>query len=275
MRALALAILLLPGVAHAGVAEWRLSEVMLAGEGGEPVRFVELETVAGGCWFPTTQVAVYDGAGGVLDAVAPFVESTCFPAGTFLVLATPDAESAFGITAAGAPPALPAAARQVCLRSSGTRYDCVRWDGVTVAVKDLFGPADDSAAVAPPPGLALARTAETHVVAADWTVADPTPGAVNDGDPWDPPDAGPTPDAGATPDAGRMPDGGPIPDAGGVSDGPIPDAGPDARDDRFLDLDAGGGAGCGCRTSASGRTDLLFGLALLFLVRRRIRYDGR
>jgi hypothetical protein len=259
----ALGALATPRLAGAGVAEWRLSETMLAGAGGDgQVRFVEVHTIDGGCWFPTTQIAVYDGAGTVLDAVAPFVETTCFGADTYLVLATAQAEATFGVTAAGLPPAAPAAARQMCLRSSATLYDCVRWDGVTVPVHDLFGPADDSTAVAPPAGLALARIAESHVVAEDWIVAEPTPAAVNDGTPWDPPDAGPTPDAGAdaaVPDAGAAPDGGAgAPDA----------ADPDARDDRFLDLDAGGGAGCGCASSSPRGGDLVLVVLVLAVLRR-------
>ena len=256
-----------PSAAQAGVAEWRLSEALLAGEGGDgQVRFVELETVDGGCWFPTTQVAVYDGAGTALDVVAPFAVTTCFGAGTFLLLATPQAETTFGVSGAGGPPAMPAAARQICLRSSATVYDCVRWDGITTAVHDLFGPTDDTTAVAPPPGLALARIAESHVVAEDWIVAEPTPGAVNDGTPWDPPDAGPVPDAG--PDAGpdaAVPDAGPVPDA---AEGP---GAPDARDDRFLDLDAGGGAGCGCAAQRRGGDLALILVAFALAMRRRSR----
>lgn len=245
------AVAAVPASAAAGVAAWRLSEVQLAGPGGDPAaRFVELHTGAGGCAFPTTQVAVYDGAGDVLDAAAPFVETTCFDAETYLVLP--------------APPSMPAAARQVCLRSSGTIYDCVRWGGVTAPVHDLFGPDDDSAAVAPPAGYALARIADTEVIAADWIVAAPTPGAPNDGEPWTPPDGG-VPDAAPPADAARDPDAAPA----------APDAPPpDARNDRFLDLDPQGGAGCGCQGPGGGAGGLALVIAAL-ATRTRARRDRR
>jgi MYXO-CTERM domain-containing protein len=230
-------------LAFMGVIAWRLFEVQTAPTAG---RFVEIHNAEAGCWFPTTQVAVYDGAGTVLDAVAPFTSTTCFPADTFLVL--------------GVPPQMPAAARQVCLRSSGTIYDCVRWSALTVPVHDLFGPDDDSVAVPPPAGYALARIADSDVVADDWIVAEPTPGGPNDGTPYVPPDAGPGPDAGPPADAGIVPDAGPRPDAGVPPDAPFR---PDAGDDRYLDLDAQGGAGCGCQSGGEpGAGSLLLLLAL-------------
>jgi hypothetical protein len=225
-------------LAWLGVVAWRLFEVQPA---PAPDRFVELHTINGGCLYPTTQIAVYDGAGTVLDAVAPVTVTTCYPADTYLLV--------------GVPPAFPAEARQACLRSSGTIYDCVRWDGVTVPVHDLFGPDDDSAAAPPPSGYALARIGDTEVVADDWIVAEPTPGAPNDNPPVDPPDAGPHPDAAPPADAAPRPDA--STDARASSD---------ARDDTFLDLDAQGGAGCGCQGGADASA--LVALALLLLLRQ-------
>lgn len=254
--ALAAAVICAPAAARAGGASWRLSEVLPRGDGGDPaIRFVELYATADGCWFPTTQVAVYDGAGAVLDTAAPFAETTCFDADAYLLLATAEAGAAFGVTPDRAVvPAMPASARQVCLRSTTTIYDCVRWGAVSAPVHDLFGPDDDTAAAAPPPGVSAARVVETHVVAVDWELQAPTPRALNDGEPHVPPDGG-VPDAGA-PDDGGVVDAGPAPDG-------WPDAArPDAGDDRYLDLDAGGGAGCGCR-AGGGAAGAAAGWALL------------
>ncbi len=251
----ALALLLVTTPASAGPAEWLLTEVERKGPGGDTeIRFVELHTAAGGCWFPTTQVAVYDAGGTVVDAVAPFASTTCFPADTFVLLATTGAEAEYGVTATtNQVPTIPNTVRQVCLRSTGTVYDCVRWGGQTVVIHDLFGTDDDSSAASPPPGYALARIGDSNVVSDDWVVAEPTPAATNDGEPWTgspdagvaPPDAGPPPDAAIPPDANAM-----------------PDAGPDARSDQFLDLDPGGGAGCGC---ASGDAPASWGGVVLLL----------
>ncbi len=256
---LALVLLGTPAVARAGAASWRLSEVLQRGDSGEPeIRFVELYATDAGCWFPTTQVAVYDGAGALIDTVAPYASTTCFDADTYLLLATAAAGVAYGVTPdRQVVPAMPATARQVCLRSSTTIYDCVRWDGVAAPIHDLFGPGDDTAAIAPPGGQALARVVETHVVEIDWIVAAPTPRALNDGTPWVPPDGG-VADAGVT-DAAIGPDAAPAPDG-------WPDASaPDAVNDRYLDLDAGG-AGCGCRSGDPDASWLLIAAAIAALL---------
>lgn len=258
--------------AHAGVASWRLSEVLPAGDGGDPaVRFVELYTATGACWFATTRLAVYDGVGQGLGVVAPFVSTTCFPAASYVLLATAEAQAAFGATADhGVVPALPRAAGQLCLVSSSTPYDCVRWGAITVPIHDLFGPDDATAVVAPPGGTSLVRVDETHVVATDWAFAAPTPRGPNDGTPWIPPDAGP-PDA-PPPDAGDPGDAGIDARPGDRVDArPPADARgfPDAANNRYLELDPGGGA-CACRaaTPSSGAPLVL---ALWALSRRRRR----
>jgi len=253
-----LALIALAGVAHAGPAEWELSEVQRAGPGGDAViRFVEVHAASAGCWFPTTQVVVYDGGGTVLDAVAPFASTTCFGDDTYLVLATTGAEALYGVTAtSNQVPVISTSARQICFRSTATIYDCVRWGGQSVVIHDLFGPDDDSNTSSPPDGGAIARIASSHVVSDDWIAAEPTPGGPNDGTPIEVPDAGPTPDAAGPPsDAEIAPDAGPAPDANPV------EPAPDARNDLFLDLDPGGGAGCGCQGGAD--PSLLLGLAVL------------
>lgn len=243
MRVVLAVVAVLAARAEAGPAEWELSEVERAGPGNDAdVRFVELYAAEAGCWFPSTQVTVHDSGGAVLDTVAPFASTTCFAADTYVLLATSGAEALHGVTATSAQvPAFAAGARQLCLRSTGTIYDCVRWGNQSVVIHDLFAPDDDSSATAPPAGAALARIASTHVVADDWIVAEPTPGGPNDGAPIDVPDAGP--DAGPSFDAAVAPDAGPSPDARVVDAGPDPDA----RSNLFLDLDATGGAGCGCQ----------------------------
>ncbi|MCE9578024.1 MAG: hypothetical protein K8W52_33135 [Deltaproteobacteria bacterium] len=265
------AVAILGRPARAGVASWRLSEVLPAGANADPaIRFIELHTAASACWFATTRLAVYDGAGQSIGTVAPFVSTTCFPADTYLLLATPEAQAAYSVTADDAVvPSLPRTAGQLCLVSSSTPYDCVRWGAISVPVHDLLGPDDDTAVVAPPGGTSLIRVAEVHVVTTDWAFAAPTPRAPNDGTPWIPPDAG-------APDA-PLPDGAPG-DAGldgrlgdTIDARPPSDARrlPDATNNRYLDLDPGGGA-CACRTaSPSSGAPIL--VALVALARRRRR----
>jgi hypothetical protein len=244
LRTLALALVLLAATdARAGVSVFRLSEVVTASPTGDPAaRYVELEAFGDGCLFPSTVVRSYDAAGGLVGDAMPFSATTCFTAGTYLLFATPAAQTVFMAGAdAALVPMLPAASGQLCLVSSTTRYDCVRWGAITTPVHDLFAPADDTTAPAPPGGFALARVADVNVVAADWRIETPTPRALNDGTPWDPGDAGvdaPPPDADV--------------DDGGVDATPPLDAPPSVdaahvdANDRFLDLDPGGGATCGC-----------------------------
>src|SRR5947209_3710112 len=70
-------------------------------------------------------------------------------------------------------PPLPAAAGQLCFASSTTDYDCVRWGAIATPIHDFLGPTDDTSAPTLPPGVALARTQVTHVVADDWTLESP------------------------------------------------------------------------------------------------------
>ncbi|HVV84983.1 MAG TPA: hypothetical protein VHE35_18090 [Kofleriaceae bacterium] len=252
--------------AWAGPSNFRLSEVATASATSDPAaRYVELENLDEGCVFPSTQVISYRADGSEVGRAAPFTATTCFAAGSFILLATPAAQTAFGTTAdASLVPALPGPAGQVCLVSSATRYDCVRWGHVTVPVHDLFDPDDDTSAVPPPGGLALSRVSDTGVIAVDWQVQTPTPRGPNDGSPWDPLDAGidgPPPIAAGIDARPPRPDGG-----HGSVDAAVVDAPPET----FLDLDPGGGAACGCRTGATPGGALPFaGAAVLLLVRRR------
>jgi hypothetical protein len=251
----------------AGVAAFRLSEIVTASPTADPAaRYIELEAIGDGCLFPSTVVRVYDAAGAFVADAQPFANTTCFNDGTFLLFATPAAQSVF-MTAADAAivPTLPEAAGQLCLVSSTTRYDCVRWGPITTPVHDLFAPSDDTTAGAPPGGYALARIADVNVVSADWRIETPTPRAANDGMPWDPGDAGI--DA-SPPDAGT--DGGSTGDAGIDAPFTVDAARVDAND-RFLDLDPGGGAVCGCGAGAGRSSGLVAGAALLVLMTRRRR----
>ncbi|MBK9033289.1 MAG: hypothetical protein IPL61_18790 [Myxococcales bacterium] len=251
--------------AAADLADVRLSEVATAAGSGDPAaRYVELEATAAACVFPSTRVVSYDAAGAVLGDVAPFASATCLAAGSYLLLATPAAQAEFATGADGSlVPPLDLDAGQVCLVSSATRYDCVRWGAVAAPVRDLFGPDDASAAVPPPAGLALARIAATDVVAVDWRVESPTPRRPNDGSPWDPADAGvdgPRLDAGVDAlvvDAQRL-------------DAPADAAALDGNQ-RFLDLDPGGGAACGCTTGATPDGAAVLAVAAAMLARRRRR----
>ncbi|MEZ4402214.1 MAG: hypothetical protein R3B06_19460 [Kofleriaceae bacterium] len=263
-RLVVLVGVLAPAVARADLVDVRLSEVVTASPAGDPAaRYLELEVTAAACLFPTTRLVSYDAAGQVLGDAAPFASATCLAAGSYLLLATPAAQAAYATAAdASLVPPLDRDHGQVCLVSSATRYDCVRWGAVAAPITDLFGPGDLSSAFPPPGGLALARVDGTDVVAIDWRVQGPTPRGPNDGAPWDPGDAGvdaPRPDAavdGGLADAGVD---GPAPD------GPTPDGAPPDASQAFLGLDPGGGAACGCRTGASPDGVALVALVVLGL----------
>lgn len=249
--------------AAAGVGGFRLSEIVTASSVGDPAaRYVELEATDDACVFPSTRVVSYDADGAVIGDASPFARARCVTAGTFLLLATPAAQVAFATTADGAlVPPLPPLAAQVCLVSTVTRYDCVRWGAIATPIHDLFGPTDDTSAAAPPGAIALARVAATDVIAVDWRTETPSPRGPNDGTPWDPSDAGvdaPFADAGI--------------DAIAI-DAPRFDATFDATEvdgsQAFLDLDPGGGAGCSCDGGGAGRSGLGLAVAVGALLRRR------
>ncbi|MBP8807200.1 MAG: hypothetical protein KBG48_24320 [Kofleriaceae bacterium] len=254
-----------PGRAAAEPGGFRLSEVATASSAGaSAARYVELEATALACVGPSTRIVSYDAGGRVLGDAAPFPSARCIPAGTYFLLATPAAQVAFATTAdAALVPPLDLDAGQLCLESTATRYDCVRWGAIGASVADLFGPDDASAAVPAPAGLALARIGELHVVAIDWRVESPTPRGPNDGTPWDPADAGvdaPRPDAAvdaALVDARR-------PDA--AQDAVTPDA-----SQEFVGLDPGGGAACGCGTGVGVDGAGLAAAVAAWLARRRYR----
>jgi hypothetical protein len=268
VRGLAIGVVLvIAGPAEAAVGDWQLNEVVTAASNGDAsARYVEVYANADACWFPSTRLDVYDAGGHLIGSTAPYLTTTCFTSGTYLVVGTAAAGTAFSFTpdALGLP-ALPTGAGQLCFASSTTDYDCVRWGAISVPIHDFLGTADDTSAPAPPPGIALARTQVTHVVADDWTLEAPTPRALNNGALYVPPDAAlidaapPPPDAqvfdAAPPDA--------VVDARPPSDAaPLP---PDAEAHTYLDLDPGGGA-CTCRSTSPGGA-LPIALALFALVR--------
>ncbi len=251
--------------AHAGVADWELSEVHLSSDGDANLRYVELANEAGGCLFPTSTLDLYDAAGVLLDTQSLSVITVCHGAPTYLLLATQQAASYFGVDRDGNLSSPLPAAGQLCFSSSQTNYDCFRWGTLTDPVPDLFNATDTSAIAASADGFSMVRTDRTHVVAADWEEALPTPRQPNDGTAWIPPDAGIVYDAGVPPDAGPQPDAAQRSDAG-----PRPDARIGVREPDYLDLDTTGGASCGCQTQNRNRWwSLLFGLLLLPLRRRR------
>jgi hypothetical protein len=250
----------------AGVEDWQLSEVHPQSNGNTQLRFVELVNLEGGCLFPTSTLALYDGDGALVDITSLASVTTCYAAPTYLLLATSEAASYFGVAKDQVLSAELPSSGQLCFASSSTRYDCVRWGNVATPLVDLFGATDTTVASAPTDGLSLSRTQTTHVVFDDWVTDTPTPRAPNDGSAWIPPDAGPLPDAAPLVDAG------PPSDAARRSDaGPPADARPDAQNTRYLDLDAVGGANCGCQSSKGqgAGSCLLCVLALLGLRRRR------
>jgi MYXO-CTERM domain-containing protein len=264
-----------PGRAHAALADFRVSEVHPGTAAAPALRFIELhvpEGTGGNCLFPTTRIEVFDSQGQLLGAVAPFAATVCYAAGTFFLLATPEAAAHFGVERdARLDVPVPAEGGQVCLASSQTRYDCARWGpvGPDDALRYLRNTEDATAAPAIPDGVALARAGDTGVVSADFVLQSPTPRQPNDGTVWTPPDAG---DAGPPVDAAPVVDASP-PDA---PDFRRPDARPIVRPDAnffdpaFLSADPGGGAACTCRAGGGDPSPWILLLAgvLLLLVRR-------
>jgi len=261
--------------AHAALADFRVSEVFAGTAAAPTAQFIELHVpagTAGNCLFPTTRVEIFDGAGTLIGAVAPFSGTECFAAGTFFLLANPEAAALFGVDRdARLDVSIPRNAGQVCLASSQTRYDCARWGAVTDAVRYLRNTDDASATPPIPAGVALARVGDSGIVSSDFVLQSPTPRQPNDGTVWIPPDGGsePEPDAAvALPDAATVPD---------ATDFSRPDAPPIPRPDGnfsnpdFLSADPGGGAAFGCSTGLPGAhpLGLLVALAVaLFLFRR-------
>jgi hypothetical protein len=241
------------GEAGAALADFRVNEVFAGATDAPGAWFIELHVPEGtlaNCLFPTTRIEVFDAAGALVGAVAPFSTTECFVAGSYFLFATQEATALFGVARdARLDVAIPRAAGQVCLASSQTRYDCARWGPIDEPVVYLRNTDDESAAAGPiPPGVALARVADTGVVAADFVLqTPPTPRQPNDGTIWVPPDGGlpPPPDAGvpdAAPDAREdftRPDAPPI---------PRPDA--NLGDPDFLSADPGGGATLSCAAGA-------------------------
>jgi hypothetical protein len=252
-----------PSAAWAGVDAWRVNEVYV--DPAHPAtRYVELAAPASGgadnCWFPSTRLEVLDASGAAVGQVAPFAVTTCFNGEWYLLFATSEAVTSFGVQAdAPLPVGLAAAGGQVCVRSSTIRYDCARWGAITGAVGDQQNPGDQTVGPALPGGAqALVRVADTGVVATDFSLGAPTPRGPNDGTPWSPPDAGPTPDAAPMVDAAPPADAEPVPDAG-----PTPSF-PDARASQppFLNADPGGG-GCDVGGRGAGWTGLMLVLLAL------------
>jgi len=249
------------------VAAFRVNEVF-PGTGG--VRFVELyappSAEVDNCFFPTTRLELYDSFGSLLGAVAPFETTVCFPGDTYVLFATPEAQSTFGVVAdAPLPVAIPAAAGQVCVASSQTRYDCARWGSIAVPIRYFRNVSDESSAPSIEPGTSLARRADTSMIAADFALQAPTPRQPNDGTIIPTPDAGPAP-----PDAAPAVDAAPFPDAPPFVRGdarmfpPEPDA---ETVPVFLTAQPGGG-GCACRTAGEGAPPPGW-LILALLLRRR------
>ncbi len=260
-----LAALMAPREAWAGLEDWELNEVHLQSQSDTGLRFVELVNASGGCLFPSSTLNLYSGDGALLDVMALAQATTCYGAPTYLLLATAEASIFFGVDSdVGVLAELPSSG-QLCFVSSATHYDCVRWGSIASPIVDLFGSSDTSVVPAPANNFSLIRAQSTHVVNADWLSETPTPRAPNDGSPWSPPDAGPLPDASPSVDAGPLPDAGQRRDAG-----PPPDATPDARNTRYLDLDAVGGD-CSCQHGGGKGTMVSFLILLGIFARLRRR----
>lgn len=257
-------LLAAPNNAWSGVSDWELSEVHVSSAGDANLRYVELVNEVGGCLFPTSTLDLYDAQGTLLDTQGLSVITSCYGAPTYLLLATGESAEYFGVARDGNLSTQLPEAGQLCFRSSQTNYDCVRWGPVLGPIFDLFGPVDTSAIALPDDGVSVHRFDRSHIVAADWQAAEPTPRQPNDGTVWLPPDAGPIFDAGPVYDAGPSPDAAQRPDSG-----PRPDARSGISNPDYLDLDPVGGASCGCQTQGQGSWGGLFLPLLLLPLRRR------
>ena len=204
----------------------------------------------------------------LLDTQGLTVVTVCHGAPTFIVLATSEAASYFGVPRDGNLSAALPASGQLCFSSSQTNYDCFRWGSVTGPVPDLFGASDTSAIAVAGDGASMVRVSRTHIVAEDWEIAAPTPRQPNDGSAWLPPDAGAIVDAGVTYDAQPRSDAAERSDAGARPDARIGVGNPE-----YLDLDAVGGASCGCQSSGREHWGS-WGLVVLLLPLRRRRAAG-
>ena len=253
-----------PSWAVAGIEDWEVNEVHLQSQSDTQIRFVELVNLPGGCLFPSTSLHLYAPDGSLLDIIPLAQVTTCYAAPTYFLVATSEASAHFGVVSDfGQLTELPSSG-QLCFASSTTLYDCVRWGSVTAPLADLFGSTDFSVAPEPLDNFSLARVQTTHVVVDDWSEISPSPRAPNDGSTWIPPDAGPLPDASPVFDAGPFADAARRTDAGGT------DAKIDARNTRYLDLDAVGGGDCGCQhTGAAGSLGYGILIALALMLRRR------
>lgn len=246
------------------LADVRVSEVS-PGAGGDPnLAYVELAIPASGaCVFPTTQLEVYAADGTGLGA-SPLVDTaTCIDGPASLLLTSPDGAAHWGVGRdGGLTLAIPRAAGQLCVVSTATRYDCVRWGAVTTPLPDFDSSTDTTSAASLAFDSGLARTADTGVVVDDFTLATPTPRAPNDGSIFIPPDASLLPDAPLPPDASPF-DAMPRPDAP-----PLPDATrADARTNPpWLLADPGVGQGCSITTARSHTAPSSFVLLSLFAV---------
>ncbi len=259
-----------------GVEDWRINEVVVSVGGDPNIRFVELYVpptpAADNCFFSTTQLELLNAAGEQVGSVVPYPsEIRCFPGNTYFIFATAEASEHFG-RSRDKPLTfeIPPGAAQICLKSSAIRYDCVRWGSISNKIHDLNGPSDNSSAMPPPDGSALARRFDTNVISFDFRLQAPTMRQPNDGTTWIPPDAGPPIDADVRPDADTT-------DAPPRPDGSFP--GPDARigEPPWYSADPGGGPAISCGVGSAGGVpfDLspalmaLVPLAYLFLVRVR------
>lgn len=232
--------------ARATIADWRINEAQ-TGLGGFVELYVPPNTFAN-CLFPTSRLDVYSGTGDWIAAIAPFHSTVCYAANSYFLLPFDG---------------IPTDSGQLCLTSSQTRYDCVRWGPITSAVRFLRNLDDATTAPVPPLGRTLARMRDTGVVADDFVLGPPTPGGANDG-------SNPTP-----------PDGGSRADAPRGFDAPADSRGADARNvvivdavppfadvnlnPRFLSADPGGGA-CQCRTARAGTPPVLSTIMLAVLL---------
>ncbi|MFH0902593.1 MAG: hypothetical protein V2A73_18340 [Pseudomonadota bacterium] len=265
-------------MATAGVEGWQISEVSASRDGDQELRFIELYAPPSdgidNCFYQTTRIEVSDKDGNLLGSETPFMTTLCYPGNTYFFLSTTKAAQLLGVPRdAPLKVKIPLEAGQICLVSSTTPYDCVRWGEVAKPMSDISAPDDISTAVPLVDGKSLARMADTGVVAKDFVLKDPSPRQPNDGGVWVPPDGGP--------DAEPLPDAAPLPDAPEeifADAPPRPKIDGAGMDPRYYSADPGGGAMLSCRVDAgraSAKIGLIFGVALAVLVLSRLRRRRR
>src|SRR5262245_29023235 len=114
-----------------GIEDWRINEVSGSAGGDTSIRFVELyappSATADNCLFPSSRIELLDGAGNQIGEVYPVTSTICLPGDFYYMFGTLQASAFYGFDFDRTLNLAIPDSGQLCFKSSGTRYDCVRW----------------------------------------------------------------------------------------------------------------------------------------------------